>query len=185
MARMIENPRQLIMEHAKEIMYKEGYKKLSMRNVAKSCKIALGTIYNYYPTKADLVTEMMEEYWIEYFHTLKQSTTQRLDLFSRLKQVYMELSKFLNTFKEVWLSADLYDTPESLKKSLEREDIYMEKLVRFVESILLEEEKSNPSFHLRFSSYEIATFIVANFITIIQMPFFKYESFEKLLKEVL
>lgn len=51
MARVIDNPKQLILSHAKVILYDHGYQKLSMRALSKACGIALGTIYNYYPTK--------------------------------------------------------------------------------------------------------------------------------------
>ena len=71
MSRIIENPEQLILSRAKEILYNEGFKKFSMRNLSGKCGIALGTIYNYYSTKEELIIEMMTDYWKEHFLYLK------------------------------------------------------------------------------------------------------------------
>lgn len=50
-SKISENMTKHILEISKEIAYKEGLSEISMRKVASKCDIALGTIYNYYPTK--------------------------------------------------------------------------------------------------------------------------------------
>lgn len=40
----------------------EGLAALSIRNIAKECNIAVGTIYNYFPDKAALVTEVITKF---------------------------------------------------------------------------------------------------------------------------
>ena len=62
MSRIIENPKGLILSNAKELLYNEGFKKFSMRNLSRKCGIALGTIYNYYSTKEELIIEMMTDW---------------------------------------------------------------------------------------------------------------------------
>ena len=71
MSRIIENPEQLILNGAKEILYNEGLEKFSMRTLSKKCNIALGTIYNYYSTKEDLIVELMTDYWKNNLYVLK------------------------------------------------------------------------------------------------------------------
>ena len=53
-----------------------------------------------------------------------------------------------------------------------------------IERILLKEEEKN-KIKLRLDSYETAKFILMNYITMVQMPIFKYSSFEMFLKELL
>jgi AcrR family transcriptional regulator len=65
--RIIEDPRELILSEAKKILENEGYSQISIRRVAKECGIAVGTIYNYFPTKKGLIIEMMTDFWEEYF----------------------------------------------------------------------------------------------------------------------
>lgn len=181
MARVIENPKQLILSKAKEILYDEGYEKLNMRNVARACDIALGTIYNYYPTKKDLVVEMMTEYWHEYILKAQSISNSDYAFYDKLKSIFDDLSIFIRTFKDVWLKPELYDTPDYVKDGIEMEGIYIEKLVRIIEDILIKDNKAkcNPG------SYETAKFIIMNFITIVQMPVFKYSDFEAILKRLL
>lgn len=181
MARIIENPKQLILSKAKEILYDEGYEKLNMRNVAKACDIAIGTIYNYYPTKKELVVEMMTEYWHEYIDKVQSISNSDYAFYDKLKSIFEELSTFIRTFKGTWLKPELYSTPDYVKDGIEREEIYIEKLVRIIEDILIKDNKAKYSL----GSYKTAKFIVMNFITIIQMPVFKYSDFEDILKRLL
>ncbi len=46
----------------------QGLDKISIREVAKNCNVAVGSIYNYFPSKADLITATVEEVWKEIFH---------------------------------------------------------------------------------------------------------------------
>jgi AcrR family transcriptional regulator len=183
MSRITENPQQLILSKAKDILYNEGYQKLSMRNISKACNIALGTIYNYYPTKKELVVEMMADYWHEYFNRIEGTANLDCNFYEKLHKIFDELSIFIKTFKEVWLKPELYDNPDYIESSAEKEDIYIERLVIFIEDILIKEVNTN-QVKCELDTYETAKFILMNFITIIQMPIFKYSSFEVVLKEL-
>lgn len=186
MSRIIENPKELILNTAKAILYKDGYSQLSMRNVAKSCGIAAGTIYNYYPTKKDLVIEMMAGYCEEFFHSLDDIKSSKDAFFVKLDKIYNELGAFIKTFREIWLTPDLYDTPDYIEAGLEKENASIEKLIRKIEDIILTEAAApNGTIRVRLDSYETAEFIVLNFITMVQIPTFKYTVFQKVLKELL
>lgn len=183
MSRIIENPKKLILSKAKEILYNEGYQKLSMRNISKACGIALGTIYNYYPTKKELFVEMMTDYWHEYFYRAESVADSDCSFYDKLNKIFNELCTFIKTFKEVWLKPELYDNPDYIESGIEKEFIYIEKLIIFIENILISEINAN-KVQSKLGTYETAKFIVMNFITIIQTPVFKYSSFEVILKEL-
>lgn len=186
MSRIIENPHQLILDTARKILFDKGYSELSMRNVAKECGIAIGTIYNYFPTKRDLVVDMMAVYWREYFIVLEKLIKDDSSFFPKLQNIFIELEACIKTFKEVWLKPELYHTPDYVEKGLVKEDIYMNRLIRKLEDFLVNESlKADSVIKLKFDSYETAKFILLNFITIIQMPSFSYQSFELFLKELL
>ncbi len=181
MSRIIENPSELILNTAKEILYNDGYNSLSMRNVAKACNIGLGTIYNYYPTKKSLVIEMMTCYWSEFIIKTQTIVKSDNEFYNKLKKIFDDLSIFIKTFKEIWLKPELYANPDYVKDGVEKEDIYIEKLVLLIEDILIKENKIKGSI----TSYELAKFIVLNYITIVQMSTFKYSDFEIILKQLL
>ncbi|MDF2519743.1 MAG: transcriptional regulator [Clostridia bacterium] len=186
MSRVIENPTQLILDTARNILFTKGYSELSMRNIAKECGIALGTIYNYFPTKSDLIVEMMSVYWREYLDILEKLFSEDSEPFTKLHKVFNTLREFIKTFRAVWLKPELYHTPGNIESGLERQTIYMDRLIKRLEEFLVyESSKKHPAIKLKLDSYETAKFIVLNFITIIQMPYFEYKSFEGFLKELL
>lgn len=184
MSRVIANPKQLILGNAKEILYSQGYHKLSMRSLSKACDIALGTIYNYYPTKKDLIVEMMMEYWQSFLNSVETIVVSNQDMYHKLSNIFDELKIFIESFRQFWLTPELYDSPEYVEGGLKEEYMFIEKLMLMVKDMLEREEKSN-TIQMKLSSYETANFIIMNFITMVQMPLFKYSSFELILKELL
>lgn len=55
--------REKIVEAAYERARSQGLASLSVRAVARDCGVAVGTLYNYFPDKASLVTEVIERFW--------------------------------------------------------------------------------------------------------------------------
>ena len=51
-----------------KIVMKEGLFAIIMRTVANECKVAVGSIYNYFPSKADLVSATIEVIWEDILH---------------------------------------------------------------------------------------------------------------------
>jgi len=49
----------LVLETATKLFIKEGYKNISMDDVAKACNVTKATIYYYYPTKGELYTSAL------------------------------------------------------------------------------------------------------------------------------
>ncbi|GFP75498.1 hypothetical protein bsdtw1_01578 [Clostridium fungisolvens] len=184
LSRIIENPKQLILKKAKEILYNEGYSKLSMRTLSKACDIALGTIYNYYPTKKDLVIEMMTDYWQEFLYSVQKISDLESDIYVKFNEIYSELKNFIESFRQYWLTPELYGSPEFVEGGLKQEYVFIERLVIIVENILVKEHADN-NIQVKVGMHETASFIIMNLITIVQMPIFTYESFELFLKELL
>lgn len=155
-----------------------------MRALSKACDIALGTIYNYYPTKKDLVVEMMTDYWQNYLDSVGDIVNSDTELYLKLNNVFNELEVFIKNFRQYWLTPELYGNQEYVDGGLQKEYGFMEKLIVIIEAVLIKEE-ADKNIQMKLSARETANFIIMNFITIIQMPFFRYQSFELFLKELL
>ena len=56
-----------ILKVCKEIVSEHGISKINMRTVSSKCQIALGSLYNYFPSKADLISATVESVWQECF----------------------------------------------------------------------------------------------------------------------
>lgn len=64
--------KQEILNAAKAMVAQEGIQAITMRQVAKACGIAVGSLYNYFPAKSDLTLATVEAIWQEVFHGRQQ-----------------------------------------------------------------------------------------------------------------
>ncbi|MGM9538178.1 MAG: TetR/AcrR family transcriptional regulator [Candidatus Onthomonas sp.] len=60
--------REAIMQVCRRMAAEQGLPALSMRAVAGECGIALGTLYNYYSDKDELLIATVESVWQDIFH---------------------------------------------------------------------------------------------------------------------
>lgn len=181
MAKIIENPRQLILDHAREILSEKGYNQLTMRGVASACGIALGTIYNYFPNKDALMVEMMADYWKTFQSDVEVILGRPGSVPEKLHSVYHSLESFFGKFKAEWLKPELYQAAEVMGSSRGKKFQAIESLVT-----RLAEWMSAEGIHLRnLTHQEGASFIVMNFLAMLQTPFMDYEVLEKVILSLL
>lgn len=57
--------REAILSAGKEIIIQSGVNSVNIRDVAHKCGISVGSVYNYFPSKSDLVVATIESVWIE------------------------------------------------------------------------------------------------------------------------
>lgn len=55
----------MILLASKEIVKESGLSSLGIRDVAKKCDISIGSVYNYFSSKEDLVLSTIESIWTE------------------------------------------------------------------------------------------------------------------------
>ena len=63
MPKIIENARGLILDEAKKQIRERGYAATTVRSVAAECGVAIGTVYNYFPSKEILIASFMSDDW--------------------------------------------------------------------------------------------------------------------------
>lgn len=67
--------REAILAESRRIVMEKGMGSISMRSVAAACHVAVGSIYNYFPSKADLISATVEDVWRDIFHMSGESVT--------------------------------------------------------------------------------------------------------------
>ena len=65
MPKVIENIRRLLLEEARRQVAEKGYGAVTVRSIAAACGVGLGTMYNYFPSKDDLIATYILEDWQE------------------------------------------------------------------------------------------------------------------------
>lgn len=68
--------KEAILAVAKEIVTQAGTQALNMREVAQRCNVAVGSVYNYFPSKEDLLIETIQMVWTEIMHHSKECSSE-------------------------------------------------------------------------------------------------------------
>lgn len=121
--------REAILSVAYERAQREGMASLGIRTIANECGVAIGTIYNYFPDKASLVTEVVARFWhaaIEEAGVLTQAE-ERSEGSEGTLMVYCRclaqgLTESLDRFQASWLREAANLDARSLKRSREAEE---------------------------------------------------------------
>ncbi len=96
--------REQILDAAMEIAVKEGVDQLSIRKLAKACGIAVGSMYNYYPDKETLVSEVAEVFWDRLLNDQEKLYRRGMEFTTFLEQYYSFLYGRLALYDTSWLS---------------------------------------------------------------------------------
>ena len=94
MARALENPKATIVSTGMALAVKEGLDSINMRKVASEGGVALGTIYNYFPGKADLTYAIMNAFWNEAFKTFHHALDPELDFYKQFEVLYFYMRDY-------------------------------------------------------------------------------------------
>lgn len=65
MPKIIKDLRENVIKTAIDIFNEQGFDAIDMRKIAKTCNIAVGTLYNYFPNKKELMYEVFNRLWYE------------------------------------------------------------------------------------------------------------------------
>lgn len=64
----IVTSKDIILKVSKNLIIEQGWTAINIRSVAAACGVSIGSIYNYFPSKADLIAATIESVWHEIFH---------------------------------------------------------------------------------------------------------------------
>lgn len=62
--------KRLIQDAARRLVTEGGVQKFSMRKLSQETGLSPGTIYYHYPSKSDLIVELVDELWVQCFEDL-------------------------------------------------------------------------------------------------------------------
>ena len=112
--RITRQRRKQILDAALLVFSQRGYDRATIPDVAGEAGVAVGTIYNYYPSKRDLLVAITNEYIIEPFSNIarKSRTKDDITLITTLMENRLDfglegVNKFLPLFAEVQRDPEL------------------------------------------------------------------------------
>ena len=102
MPKIILNLRENILKESKKILKTEGYEKLTVRRVAKLCGVAVGTVYNYFPSKEMLTAGVMLEDWNRSLEDMRRVALEARSPMKGLKAICDLVRNFVGEYTETW-----------------------------------------------------------------------------------
>ena len=140
---MVKGPaamRKTIIDTAYTHACAEGLAALSIRNIAKECNIAVGTIYNYFPDKAALVIEVITKFWrtIAFSEETKSCLDYRQgeNLLVFCERLYTTMQQALHQFKINWLGEVSSLDARTRQKCRQAENACFEHIYQSLEKVI-------------------------------------------------
>lgn len=93
-----------LLEVAKEIVFNEGLDKLNMRNLAQKAQVSIGSVYNYFPSKNDLVFGVIEDFWKQVFYEDICKVDTNIHFVAFIEQIYDRLRHHIDDFNSLFMS---------------------------------------------------------------------------------
>lgn len=97
----IVTSKEAILAVSREFALHQGLQSLNMRKIAEKCNVSVGSIYNYFPSKADLIAATIQDLWHSIFHI--ENSPKKLNHFTDyvnwiFESVYAGLEEYPNFF---------------------------------------------------------------------------------------
>ena len=104
MPKIIENVREQLLTEAKRQVAEYGYAKTTIRSVAKSCGLGIGTVYNYFPSKDMLIASFLSEDWKQCLYQIESHTSDEPE--KVIKSIYDGLTGFMEKHRVLFHDSD-------------------------------------------------------------------------------
>lgn len=96
--------KQQLLKAAKEIIAEEGIEHLSIRDLANRVGIAVGSVYNYFPSKAMLLFSIVEDFWEGILSEEIAPPREDLPFPDLCETIYLQLTKNMASFRAIFMS---------------------------------------------------------------------------------
>lgn len=102
MPKIIENLESKLIEEAKRQIEESGYSAMTIRSVAKRCGVGVGTVYNYYPSKDDLLASFMLRDWQQCVAAIKAVSDYSESVSPVLRCIYDQLRAYAQRHQAIF-----------------------------------------------------------------------------------
>lgn len=102
MPKIIENLEQRLIDETRRQIQQAGYGALTIRTVANACGISVGTVYNYFPSKDDLLAACMLGDWNRCIGAVNQAAAQSDEPEAVVRCLYDQLCGFIHSYEAVF-----------------------------------------------------------------------------------
>lgn len=170
MPKIIENAREKLIQEGRRVLINSSYKNLNIRVIVKNCNIGIGTFYNYFKNKDELVIEIFKEDWKKILRIIDEMKENDIEFKFKLEKIYIYINNFLENYMPIF-----YEISTSKGDSRDKHKYVDCIYINMEELIEIEKNKGNITSNL--SSYKLAYLIITNLIALSRE---NYMSFDEL-----
>lgn len=171
---------------AKEIALEQGITKINIRLVAKKSDVSIGTIYNYYPKKNDLLVAVIEDFWLEALGKIDFKALEGKNFYEKIQDIYYNLNVYFHNFKESWLGQLSLLSDQEKKFGKKKENEYFAKIHSIIISIMDSDENIRcKTWDNGITKEKTAEFIFDNMILMFKKDEGDFEFFIAILKKIM
>jgi len=118
MPKTLTNVKEDIMAVTRQMIKESGYSELNIRNIAARCGVAVGTVYNYFSSKDEIITEILLTEWNLMLRRIDQSSrTTAYSPVEMLEVIYNELNSFMINVHGKWFQTIQLENTENVTVS--------------------------------------------------------------------
>ena len=117
MPKAIEDLHNTILREARPILLEHGYEQLTIRNVARICDVAVGTVYRYFDSKDALVAEIMHSDWDPALERMRDAGMTVDTPIEGLRVITDCIRDFIQVYASAWMEYRmLYRSSDALSR---------------------------------------------------------------------
>lgn len=99
MPKIIENLEKRLIEEAIKQIKEQGYGAVTIRSIANACGVGVGTVYNYFSSKNDLLAAHMLQNWNLCINEVKTVSSNIEDV---LKCMHSQICGFVASYEDIF-----------------------------------------------------------------------------------
>lgn len=159
--------KEALLSAGKEIVAQSGIQSLNMREVAQKCGIAVGSIYNYFPSKGDFIIATIESIWAEITNDLT-SFSLSISFTENIILLFNNIQKISEKYPSFFQLHSMSLTNADKNKGREIMHLYFSN----IKKILLEALNQDPNviennFSNNFTKSNFIDFVFLNILTLL------------------
>lgn len=159
--------REDILTSGKEIIIQLGLPGLNMRDVAHKCGISVGSVYNYFPSKDDLIIATIESVWTEIMHDYK-GCVSRYNFAENVQSLFNSIQNGCQKYPSFFSIHSMSFANLDKSKGREVMNRYFDHIKNgLLESLNHDQGIRKEAFSNQFTKFDIVDFVFSNIITLL------------------
>lgn len=167
MMNKIVTSKEAILEMSQKIASEKGMQAINIRAVAKACNVSVGSIYNYFPSKADLIIATIEQVWKSFFH-VQETCYDFQDFISCVDWVFETIQKGTQEYPGFFLAHAQGLDDDNLQQGKDMMNKYFQHIQEGMLWVLQQDHQVKPDiFNDQLTKEQFIEFVFSNMMQLL------------------